>query len=61
MKAQNKEVYCTKLAKPGERTQKMSSQGLTKLSTINIFVLQISGVFISLHAILWYYPLRNGI
>ena len=45
-KVQNEKVYCTKLVKPGERTQRMSSPGLTKLSAIHCFVLHQSVVYL---------------
>ena len=50
-KVQYEEVYCTKLVKPGERTRRVSSPGLAKLSAINFFVLYLSVVFLLLHAI----------
>ena len=53
-------MYCTKPVKPGERTRRVNSPGLTKLSAIHFFVLHLSVVFLLLHAILWYYPLKSG-
>ena len=49
MKVQNKEGYYTKLVKPGERTQRVSSPGLTKLSAKHCFVLHLSVIFLLLH------------
>ena len=56
---QNEEVYCTKLVKPGERTRRVSSPGLSKLRAINFFVLYMSVVLLLSYAILGNNPQKK--